>query len=126
MDKPYIVGGVVIAAFMQAIAIVMAGGGEGWVSPIYFSLTMFVLFPTSLKLLSARKSGDLSLNVVLVAIAGMLNFALYRSSLVEGEGYVHRVGSFGVLWILLWFSWQLIVVADLVRGVLYEKNDDYM
>jgi hypothetical protein len=113
------IAGLLIAAFALMVAFGLAGGGHGWVTPMFFSLALFLAYPAALVRLTATGPRWVSVDLVIVAVGGIADVALFLATIQEGTQYFWRVfNSFAlipILWLALWFGWQAIALLCLTR-----------
>jgi hypothetical protein len=111
--------GLLIAAFALMLAVGMAGAGHGWVTPMLFSMGLFVAYPAVLLRLTATGPEWLVLDRVIVGLAGLADVALLFATIQEGMEYFWRVfGSVAlmpILWLAIWFAWQGLALYCLRR-----------
>jgi hypothetical protein len=111
--------GLLIAAFGLMVAVGMVGGGHGWVTPMYFSLALFLAYPVVLVRLTATGPRWVVVDLVIVGIAAITDFALCFATIQEGMEYFWRVfGGFAlipILWLAIWFAWQGLALYCLKR-----------
>jgi hypothetical protein len=111
--------GLLIAAFALMLAFGMAGGGHGWVTPLLFSLALFVAYPAVLVRLTATGPRWVVVDLVIVGLGGLADIALFLAAIQEGTQYFWRVfNSFAlipILWLALWFAWQTLALLCLSR-----------
>ena len=113
------IAGLLIAAFALMLAFGMAGGGHGWVTPMLFSLALFVAYPVALVRLTATGPKGAFADFVIVGLGGLADVALLFATIQEGTQYFWRVfESFAlipILWLAIWFGWQGIALVCLRR-----------
>lgn len=111
--------GLLIAAFARMVAVGMVGGGHGWVTPMFFSLALFLAYPVALLRLTATGPRWVVVDLVIVGLAGLADVALLLATIQEGMEYFWRVlGSFAlipILWLAIWFAWQAMALYCLRR-----------
>jgi hypothetical protein len=121
--------GIAIAAVAQFIAFMLTGAGHGWITPFWFSLSLWLLLPLVLVRLRGRAisgAGSLLRNASLLPLALALDLALIVATFVEGSDqiisgphYFMKVTAAGpmlvVTWIMLWLSWQVGALLLLFR-----------
>lgn len=111
--------GLLIAAIASTLALGMAGGGHGWITPFFFSLALFLAYPVVLLRLGAigRKW---FVDLIIVGLAAIADGALYFFTIREGVEYfwrvVHAQAWAPFLWLAIWFAWQPIALYCLWRG----------
>ncbi len=107
-----VVIGLALAAFTQFFALAVTGGGHGWTTPFWFSPALFVLNPVAfVRAAGDRKPG--AIDIMLVALAGALDVALFAKTQQEGVEYFWRVSPLNWVWLALWALWQLAVPTKL-------------
>ena len=116
--------GLALAAVGEFLALMLAGAGEGWNTPLLLSTLLLLAFPITL--LAARRPtpGDYRLLVGIVLIGLIADAALVWGTVRERDylvAYVQVNGSFGLacvgLWLALWCSWQFLAIHKLIaRG----------
>jgi len=98
--------GLFLAVALNVFGLVLAGGGHGWVSPLWASCAAWVLGPTTgLFVLRPHPRGSMYLSAAMIAC----DVALAWSSVQEGHQYVSRawhavpleLAAWCVLWLLL-------------------------
>ena len=92
----------------------IAGGGHGWVSPLWFSLAGFLLHPLAFVTFSnSERLRVLQLPGLLLAL--VLDCLLYVFTMDEGVQYFHRVSWGAYVWLALWSIWQIALVLTVFR-----------
>lgn len=114
--------GLVYALLCAFFAFAMGGAGHGWLTPLFVSLSGFVLFPLSFSCAATRASRTLCI-AVLVLLA-LSDVALYLKTQTEGVEYFHRAGSAGLLWITMWLVGHVPAAWPLVFPLHTDEFDD--
>jgi len=114
--------GLVLAAIAQFIALAIAGAGHGWITPFWFSPALFVLNPIAFAR-AARRGKAEAVDIVLIALAGALDVALFAMTLQEGTQYFSRVSPFNWIWLGLWLLWQIAGPVNLALIELRGRPD---
>jgi hypothetical protein len=104
--------GLALAMIAQFIALLMTGAGHGWITPFWFAPLLFVLNPIAFVRVAGRRKGG-TIDILLIALAVMLDVALYAKTAAEGVAYFWRVSPFNWLWLALWSAWPIAVAANL-------------
>jgi hypothetical protein len=111
--------GLLIAAFASMLALGIAGGGHGWITPFFFSLALVPAYPVVLLRLTALGPRWFVVDLALAALAGIADAALYFFTIREGTEYFWRVVDAQawapLLWLAIWFAWQPIALYCLWR-----------
>jgi hypothetical protein len=121
MSKPVaIVVGVLIAALATFIALVLAGAGHGWFAPLRYSILVFGAYPVTLFRTANRPSNSAAGDIVLLVFGAAASLVLYLDVRVNEPIYFWKAVDIGLpsllIWLLLWFGWQFVTIANLVRG----------
>jgi hypothetical protein len=105
----------------QWIALGIAAGGHGWLSPLWLSMPLFFLCPIAFIRAFCATTGRIWLDQGLLVVAGVLDVLLLRSIFIQRELILQLWNIFTdnryvlALWIGLWFGWQLLSLATLIR-----------
>lgn len=114
-----ILGGLGCAVLAQALAFGMAGAGDGWIAPFYFSMALFVLFPAALAAHVDRESSSLMAEAVMLCVGIGLDGLLLVNILGPESSYFATImriaGIFPILWLGLWAAWQVPFALSLWR-----------
>ena len=102
--------------------VLVGGGGHGWVSAWPFGMVSLFLFPAAFIRLACFRSTSLSTSVLLFAVAALLDAALYMSSMSEGTYYFLRVKSLATQWLILWGTWQFVIVFTLALSLFFRPR----
>ena len=112
LTKPFLaaLAGLGPALLAELIAFLLAGAGHGWVTPLSYSLLLFLAWPATLVVL-ALDHPRRRLFCLLLLLAGLAaDAALVRATLREGLQYFERGFTAGpvldLIWIALWLGWQ--------------------
>jgi hypothetical protein len=111
-----------LAALAQLLSLILAGAGHGWVTPFFLSFALWMLFPVTLYLASLSGGTARIMLFVLALIAIVADILLIRGALGERDTLLAMIkvnGALGrlfvVLWLMLWFTWQVVTVRALVK-----------
>jgi FtsH-binding integral membrane protein len=116
------VTGLVCVSCCALFAFAMGGAGHGWLTPLFVSLSGFVLFPLTFSCAATRASRTLCMAVlVLLALADV---ALYLKTQNEGVEYFYRAGGFGLFWIAMWLAGHVPAAWPLVFPRHAEEFED--
>ena len=109
--------GLCIALLAWGLAWLVAGGGHGWVAPVEYSLYLFILYPVVLLRAGGWGPSAPALDLVLLAAAVLLDFALAAGTWKNEYQYFMRDPAHPItlIWIALWLGWQAVTIANVVR-----------
>ena len=125
-DVVAIAAGLLIAAFAQFIALMLGGAGHGWTDPSLFSIVLFVTWPLALARIP-RPAGTSAYPDRFMLVLGVVATLLLVVKTSSESDYFWRMadqdGGVTVIitWLLLWFGWQIVTAANLVRGRRFEQ-----
>jgi hypothetical protein len=112
--------GLGLAAIGTILGIFLSGSGEGWNTPLFVSMILWVIFPATLYLIQAQPPQRMLL-FALAAIALIADFVLIKGTIAEARVFplylqVNRVAGVAIIaaWVALWLLWQLLVVRALM------------
>jgi len=122
-DVWLIILGLVVAFVGQFVALGVAGGGHGWVTPFWTSILLWIAYPVVLlrarrAFFAKRPSLKIEVSVLLGALAA--DAALMLLSVQEGVQYfwyVLRVGGGPIIaiWLAIWCGWQIVAAANSLK-----------
>lgn len=107
--------GLALGALCALLSVAVAGGGHGWNSAFPFGLCALLLYPLAFVGAQAPDTRR-GLNSALLVAAGALDAWLAVRSLQEGLHYVVPVWPFALVWLVLWFGWQWLVLRSRIRA----------
>jgi hypothetical protein len=111
--------GVALALAALNVAFALAGGGHGWVAPIFFSFPLFVLYPAAFLQVAYRTPFASAAGRVLVAVAVIADVALIAMTALTEARYFHAILNVApevvFIWLVLWSLWQLFAIIGMVR-----------
>lgn len=119
-----VLSGVALAALAQMLALGMTGAGHGWITPFLFSVTLFLLNPIALLRLTAGQTRSITIDVLLIVIALILDGALYVMTVREGAEYFWRVTPFNWVWLVFWSMWQVGVACRIAYVLMLQPGED--
>lgn len=105
-----------------AVAVLLAGGGHGWITPFWISLAGVAIYPVVVFRLSSFWDRRFGIDIGLLLIGAILNIAIYLLTKWEGVQYFYRVGEGAYIWMGLWAVWQLALIFKLVMVALTSRN----
>ena len=115
--------GLILAAIAQFLAMLLAGAGHGWVSPLLFSVALWIFIPSTLLAMRQVDNGSRNLMLGMAAVALAADVWLIIRSMDESRYirlYVDVNGALGLiiilLWLGLWLFWQGLLVRALLGG----------
>ena len=117
------VAGLLLALVAHLWALGTAGGGHGWNTPLWASFLLWAALPATLGTISPfgpypRGEKNILIGLLLIGLAA--DAGLWWATVGEGTGYfwvaMRDATLFPVFWLLIWASWQLIVLASLAKG----------
>ena len=115
-----IVAGLAIAAVAEFIALMLAGAGHGWVAAWPFSLILFAAYPAALFRMPIAVGKSAMLDIAMLVVGVVASLLLLAATNAEAE-YFWKVVHFEdglqfiIVWLLLWFGWQALTLANVVR-----------
>ena len=121
------VGGFVIGLLLAFVghflALLIAGAGHGWTTPLWASFLLWIALPATFATVSPlgrQRFGGKQDLLALVAVAIAADAALIWATIREGTQYFWAVMEtatpYPVLWLGIWGSWQLLVLVALIKG----------
>ena len=123
------ISGFLYGLFMGLVGIVMTGAGHGWCSGVWSGLAALVIPVFAIGLVYQQLLvGRLLLLCASLGAVG-LNSLILEMSWDEGKYYLVRAWSvqggffIWVFWLILWLSWQVIVLILLVLGPKFVSRD---
>jgi len=115
--------GLLLAFFGHFIALLTAGAGHGWTTPLWASFLLWIVLPATFATVSPRgrqRFGGKRDVLALVAIGIAADAALIWATIREGTQYFWAVMEtatpFPLLWLAIWGSWQLLALIALTKG----------
>lgn len=115
-----VVAGLVIAAIGEFIGMMLAGAGHGWTQPILYSLLLFVAWPAALLRIPRPEGISARYDLFMLVLGAIASLLLLAATNAEAE-YFWKVVYFEdglqfiIVWLLLWFGWQALTLANIVR-----------
>ncbi|CAN5532481.1 hypothetical protein BH10PSE14_BH10PSE14_19920 [soil metagenome] len=123
--RPAAIGlGLALAALTQWVAFVCAAFGEGWNTPFYYSLVLFILYPIVVLRLFGNTAVVPAAEIVLLAMAFLMDVAIVSATLSEGTQYFWHIEPFNWIWIALWSSWQVGALASMTLILTRQPSED--
>ena len=121
-DRAIMVGllgavGIVFYAFS------MAGGGHGWIAPLWFSIPLLLIYP-AVAVQTVGKDGPLWPSLLLAGAAIVGDILLRRNILSEEAEYFEAAGVWGRIWLIFWFGWQIVLVAAMANRLVRVRGPD--
>ena len=114
--------GLGLAALAQSLTIFLSGSGEGWNTPMFVSVILWVIAPFSLYAVGQRPAPS-ALLIALALIGLGADAILIKGTVAEANVfpmYLHVNGAAGLAiiaaWLFLWLLWQVLVSRALVAG----------
>ena len=116
--------GLCIALFAWGLAWIGAGGGHGWVAPTEYSLYLFILYPAVLLRAVGWGPAAPALDLVLLAAAFILDFALAAGTWKHEYQYFMRdpAHPLTLIWIAFWLGWQAVTVANIAKRLKHRST----
>lgn len=115
---PALIGGVVAALICLYVAFLMTGAGHGWITPFWFSLGGFLVFPVGLGVWLAPATRRIApIYGILLLVALVSDVMLYVMSDAEGWQYFHRAAPFNYVWLALWSLWQFAILSAFLTAL---------
>jgi CDP-diglyceride synthetase len=115
--------GLATGALALWIALSMTGFGEGWIAPFLFSPILFLLNPFAFVRASGSRARALTIELILIVLAMVLDAALVRMTLREGVDAFWRVSPLNWVWLALWSGWQVAVVGKVAFALMSRRSD---
>ncbi len=113
--------GLVVALLAQFLAFFMMGAGHGWLQPSSFSPALFIVYPiVFVRLMAPDELPSRALDLLVLAVALVLDVMLVKATQAEGIQYFHRVMALPPLphlWLLLWLLWQILTMKLIISGL---------
>jgi len=102
--------GLIWGLLIATLAIMLSDGGNGWNSAILYGVVAIVMSPFTAVVWV--KQEVISTNIIILAliIALTSNIGLFQTSLNEGLSYFYSSIDYAVPWLLLWVSWQFLLL----------------
>jgi hypothetical protein len=121
--------GLFAAILANVVAIGLAGGGHGWITPFWVSWPLLILYPVTVNRTSRQSwSGNsaIIIDCSLLLIGMVLDYLLVSMTYSEGIQYFHlvmqREGTwFVAFWGVVWVFWQGLALISL-RISLTERS----
>ena len=105
--------------------LIVSGAGDGWTSPLPFGLLAIITTPLVTIAWVKRRTGGKQLARFCLVIALAANILLLFATLDEGVRYFINAFPYSIVWVTLWFSWQLLALV-----VMFYKpagpNNEYL
>jgi hypothetical protein len=118
-----VVFGFLYALLLTSLAFSFAGGGHGWLSSFWLSLFSLAVIPlVALAVVWRRFVPQLVAVLVAVAFDVGLVLATQREEMKYMERSFSAAPIVVVLWIALWISWQVALVAALFRADFFSRS----
>jgi hypothetical protein len=120
-----IAAGLALGLLTMFLALLIAGAGHGWSSPMLFSLPLAVLYPAAFLLATLRSALTRRTGVGLVALGLILDLALALQTSGEESEYFLRIldqdlgPEVVTAWIFLWLGWQATAFVAAWRNEEY-------
>ncbi len=109
--------GLIWGLLIATLAIMLSDGGNGWNSAILYGVVAIVMSPFTAVVWV--KQEVISTNIIILAliIALTSNIGLFQTSLNEGLSYFYSSIDYAVPWLLLWVSWQFLLLQILFNKI---------
>jgi hypothetical protein len=120
-----VLAGLVCAAFAELLAFGMAGAGEGWLAPFFYSILLFIAYPLVFVRTVGVSRHWVVVDLLLMAVAVLTDVLLIYGTYSGEATYFMRVwdlGLFAPMWIGVWGLWQVVTAHRLWRT--FGKRED--
>ena len=115
--------GLLLAIGVVFYAFSMAGGGHGWIAPLWFSLPLIVIYP-AVAVRTVSRDGPLWPSLVMVGAAIVGDVLLRRNVLWDEPEYFEAAGIWAGLWLVFWFGWQIVLIAAIANTLVRVRGPD--
>lgn len=110
-----------IGVFFYAFS--MAGGGHGWIAPLWFSLPLILIYP-AVAVQTVSREGPLWPSLAMVGAAIVGDLLLRRNILWDEPQYFEAMGIWARIWLIFWFGWQIVLVAAIANRLVRVRGPD--
>lgn len=118
-----IILGLILAASGQVLGLLLAGVGHGWTTAFFASFALWLFLPLTLATTPSKTSGRplripyamVLLLAGLIADAALIVATMHEATYRPLSQMVRPAGPFIILWLLIWFSWQGVLILALIR-----------
>jgi len=107
------ISGFLFGVFLELYALMMSGAGHGWNDAGRYGVMVLIACPLVAISTVGKSIGYKTLAVIALFIGLVIDVNLILS-IYEGYEYFEKVFFFGVIWLFLMFSWQLLAILILV------------
>jgi hypothetical protein len=124
-----VLAGLALAALAQYLALAMAGGGHGWVAPLFYSMLLFIVYPVAFLSRTDTAHPSIAIDVGLLVVAGAADLLLLVQTVTQEGRYFMLVAEMGgplmAFWLVLWCLWQMLALSTLRRRIARRDADGF-
>lgn len=108
--------GIPLAIFTMMLALGLAGGGHGWITPFWVSIVGLIGFPVGIYSLVTKEGVEPGFTGVALTVAALCDLAVLFLTFNEGTEYFGRTFPYNLLWVAFWASWQFALLVGVTRS----------
>jgi len=114
--------GLLWGLLIAVLAVKLSEGGSGWNAAILFGMVAIIMSPVACVLWVKRRTVTLNVLIISLIIAVTSDIGLFHASWNEGLSVFRRVADHAIPWLMLWMSWQFLLLLNLIEMFSYRNK----
>ena len=107
--------GLLWGLLIAVLAAKLSEGGSGWNAAILFGMVAIIMSPVACVLWVKRDAVPFNVLIVSLIIAVTSDIGLFHASWNEGLAAFSRVSDHAIPWLMLWMTWQFLLLLNLLE-----------
>jgi len=105
--------GLLWGLLIAVLAVALSEGGYGWNAAILFGMVAMVMSPVASVLWVKRHTVTINVLILSLIVAITADIGLFQAAWEEGLDPFQRVANHAIPWLILWMSWQFLLLLNL-------------
>ena len=114
--------GLLWGLLIAVLAVKLSEGGHGWNAAILFGIVAIIMSPVACVLWVKRHTVTTNVLIISLIIAITADIGLFQASWNEGLSAFQRVADHAITWLMLWMSWQFLLLLNAIEVLTKDVN----
>lgn len=115
--------GLLWGLLIAILAVKSSEGGHGWNAAILFGIVAIIMSPVACVLWVKRYTATTNVLIISLIIAVTADVGLFQASWNEGLSAFQRVADHAIPWLMLWMSWQFLLLLSVIEILIKDVED---
>ncbi len=114
--------GLLWGLLIAVLAVKLSENGQGWNAAVLFGMVAIIMSPVACVLWVKRYTISINVLIISLIVAVTADIGLFQASWNEGLLAFQRVADHAIPWLMLWMSWQFVLLLNVIE--IFIKRDE--